>query len=333
MKKIAVMGAGVMGTALALHLKGLGHEVNLWGTEFDDRVIITRRQKKLGVSIPADIDVFRFEQIREAVEGREVLIFSIKAEGVKKLSECLASYLKEGVIILNIAKGIPEPPYLTLCDLIESNLPENLLGRVAVVGMGGAARAIEIVKGIFTEVVFASLTLKAAKMCCRIFQSSTFVTNFSRDVIGVELCAAMKNSFAITVGMGDGLQLGGDNMKAAFIARSIAEMAKIITSKGGKIETVLGPAGVGDLYVTSQGGRNRTLGKLLGEGNSVEDALKKMKGQTIEGYTTVKGILRIANELEKDGKLKIKDDLFLFRNLYEILYERKDAQLIVQNYG
>lgn len=332
MEKIAVMGAGVMGTALAFHLKGLGHKVNLWGTEFDDKVIVTRRQEKLGVSIPTDIDVFRFDQIREAVEGRKVLIFSIKAEGVEKLSECIASYLKEGVIILNIAKGIPDPPHLTLCDLIESILPENLLGKVAVVDMGGAARAIEIVKGIFTEVVFASLTLKAAKICCRIFQSPTFVTNFTRDVIGVELCAAMKNSFAIAVGMGDGLQ-GGDNMKAAFMARSITEMAKIITSKGGKIETVLGPAGVGDLYVTSQGGRNRTLGKLLGEGNSVEDALKKMKGQTIEGYTTVKGIRRIADELEKDGKLKIKDDLFLFRNLYEILYKRKNARLVVQNYG
>jgi len=330
--KIAVMGAGVMGTALAFHLKGLGHKVNLWGTEFDNRVIVTRRQEKLGVSIPADIDVFRFDQIREAVEGREVLIFSIKAEGVEKLSECIASYLKEGVVILNIAKGIPDPPHLTLCDLIESNLPENLLDRVAVVGMGGAARAIEIVRGIFTEVVFASSTLKAAKMCCRIFQSPTFVTNFTSDVIGVELCAAMKNSFAIAVGIGDGLQQGSDNIKAAFMARSIIEMAKIITSKGGKIETVLGPAGVGDLYVTSQGGRNRTLGKLLGEENSVEDALKKMKGQTIEGYTTVKGIRRIADELEKDGKLKIKDDLFLFRNLYEILYEGGNARLLVQNY-
>ena len=89
---------------------------------------------------------------------------------------------------------------------------------------------------------------------------------------------------------------------------------------------------MGDLYVTSQGGRNRTLGKLLGEENSVEDALKKMKGQTIEGYTTVKGIRRIADELEKDGKLKIKDDLFLFRNLYEILYEGENARLLVQNY-
>jgi glycerol-3-phosphate dehydrogenase (NAD(P)+) len=116
------------------------------------------------------------------------------------------------------------------------------------------------------------------------------------------------------------------------MARSIIEMAKIITSKGGKIETVLGPAGVGDLYVTSQGGRNRTLGKLLGEGNSMKDALKKMKGQTIEGYTTVKGIRRITNELEKDGKLKIKNDLFLFRNLYKILYEGENARLLVQNY-
>ena len=142
----------------------------------------------------------------------------------------------------------------------------------------------------------------------------------------------MKNSFAIAVGIGDGLQ-GGDNLKAAFMARSITEMAKIVVNKGGKVETVLGPAGIGDLYVTSQGGRNRTLGKLLGEEVSINQALKEMKGQTVEGYTTLKGAHRIAIDLEKEGKLRVKDDLFLLQNLYKILYENRPVQLILQNYG
>lgn len=99
MEKIAVMGAGVMGCALAFHLKNLGNEVSLWGTEFDAKVITTRRQEKLGVSIPGDIDVFRFDQIKEALKGRKILIVSIKAEGVGKLSEYIAPYLDRKSVV------------------------------------------------------------------------------------------------------------------------------------------------------------------------------------------------------------------------------------------
>jgi len=332
MEKITVVGAGMMGTAIALHLNRLGHDVNLWGTEFDERIIETRRQEGLGIDIPDDIGIFYFKQIKEALEGRKIIVLCVKAEGVGKVIEYMVPYFKEGMIILNIAKGIPDPPYLTLCDLIESKIPSSLSGKVFVVAMGGAARAIEIVQEVFTEVVFASSDIKAAKLCCNIFRSPTFVTNFTQDTVGVELCAAMKNSFAITVGMGEGLQKG-DNLKAAFMARSATEMAKIVKAKGGNMETVLGPAGIGDLYVTSQGGRNRTLGKIVAETGSVKKALEEMRGKTIEGYTALKGIHRIAEELEKEGKLKIKDDLFLFWNLYGIFYEGKSVQSIIQNYG
>lgn len=332
MEKIAVLGAGVMGTAVAFHLSNTGHQVNLWGTELDEQIIKTRKQEKLGINIPESINVFHFNQIKEALENREVVVFSVKAEGIGGVSKCIAPYLEAGMVILNIAKGIPDFPHTTLCGLIESKMPKNLSGKISMVTMGGPARAVEIVRGIFTEVIFASSDLEAAKLCCKIFRSPTFITSFTSDTVGVELCAAMKNSFAIAVGIGDGLQKG-DNLKAAFMARSTTEMAKIVVVKGGKMETVLGPAGVGDLYVTSQGGRNKTLGKLLGEGISIKQALKEMKGQTVEGYPTLKGIHRIATELEKEGKLTIKNDLFLFHNLYKIFYENKPVQVIVQNYG
>lgn len=327
-----MLGAGVMGTAIAFHLNNLGHKVNLWGTGFDEEIIKTRKQEKLGIKIPGEINLFHFDEMEKALKDRKVIVFCVKAEGIEKISNYVAPYLREGMVILNIAKGIPDPPYLTLCELIENKIPKSLSGKISVVAMGGPARAIEIVQGIFTEVIFASSNLEAAKLCCSIFHSPAFVTNFTSDTVGVELCAAMKNSFAIAVGIGDGLQ-GGDNLKAAFMARSTTEMARIIVAKGGRVETVLGPAGVGDLYVTSEGGRNRTLGKLLGEGVSIEQALKEMKGQTVEGYTTLKGIHRIAMSLEREGKLVVRNDLFLFHNLYEIFYKGRPVQVIVENYG
>lgn len=335
-EKIAVLGAGVMGTAVAFHLSNIGHQANLWGTELDEQVIEillkTRKQEELGINIPEGINVFRFHEIKEVLKGRKVVIFCVKAEGVKKVSKCIAPYLEAGMVILNIAKGIPDFPHLTLCDLFKSKIPKNLSSKISVVAMGGPARAIEIVRGILTEVIFTSSDPEAAKLCCKIFRSPTFITSFTSDTVGVELCAAMKNSFAIAIGIGDGLQRG-DNLKAAFMARSTTEMAKIVVAKGGKVETVLGPAGIGDLYVTSQGGRNRTLGKLLGQGVSIKQALKEMKGQTVEGYTTLKEIHRVATELEKEGKLTIQNDLFLFHNLYKIVYENRPVQVIVQNYG
>lgn len=174
--------------------------------------------------------------------------------------------------------------------------------------------------------------MEAAESCRSAFRSSRFKTNATTDMIGVELCAAMKNAFAIVIGICDGLGPPMDNTKGALMSQAVVEMSRIILPLGGGLETISGPAGVGDLYVTVQSGRNGALGRLLGHGMKVEEALKKMKGQTTEGYATARGMHRLAKRLEKEGRLDLNRDLPLFKELYAVLYQDKPAHRVINDY-
>jgi len=340
MARIAVIGAGMMGTACASHLMRRGHRVNLWGTELDEEIIYLLKRKNehktLHVSVPPGIKFFRADQLEQAMNKGEIIIIAITSHAVGKIVKRVVSFLRKGMIIVNVAKGIPRVPYLTLCDLIESLIPRSLDGEIPVVGMGGPARAGELVRGIYTEVIFGAKDEKHAEYCSRITRNFQLKTNATRDVTGVELCAAMKNSYAIAIGMCQGLserlKKSMDNTKSAFMAQAIMEMAKVIVPQGGKLETIMGLAGVGDLYVTVQGGRNGLLGKLLGRGMTVKQAMEEMKGQTIEGYAAAKGIYRLAKGLEENSKLDIGKGLPLFTQLYAVLYGGKQDQKAIEDY-
>ena len=154
--------------------------------------------------------------------------------------------------------------------------------------LGGPARASELANGIPIQVVFAASNTETAKFCRKVFRCSALKVDLSPDIVRVEFCVAMKNSYAIAIGICERLQSNVDSPKAVLISQAILETSKIVVAKGGNLETVTGPAGIGDLYVTAQGGCNRTFGKLLGQGMSAKKALEKMGSQTIEGYPTLK---------------------------------------------
>ena len=340
MARIVVIGAGMMGTACASHLVRRGHVVNLWGTELDKEIIDILKQggehKTLHAPIPQNIIFLQANQLEEAMNKREIVIIAIISHAVEKIVKRIIPFLKKGMIIINVAKGIPKTPYLTLCDLIEGLIPRSSDKKIPVVGMGGPARANELVREIHTEVIFGARNKKYAEYCSEITRNSQLKTNATCDITGVELCAAMKNSYAIAVGMCQGLserlRKSMDNTKSAFVAQAIMEMAKLIVPQGGKLKTIMGLAGIGDLYVTVQGGRNGFLGKLLGRGTTIKKAMEEMKDRTIEGYPATKDIYRLAEELEKRSKLIIKKDLPLFRQLYAVLYEEKSAQKAIKDY-
>jgi len=340
MARIAVIGAGMMGTACASHLVRRGHEVNLWGTELDEEIIDVLKQKNehktLHAPVPPGVKFFQADQLEEAMDKRGMVIIAIVSHAVGKIFKRVVPFLRKGMVIVNVAKGIPKAPYVTLCDLIESLIPQSLDKEIPVVGMGGPARANELVRGIYTEVIFGAKEKRYAEYCSEITRNFQLKANATCDMTGVELCAAMKNSYAIAAGMCQGLskrlKRSMDNTKSAFIAQAIIEMAKLIVPWGGEMETIIGPAGVGDLSVTVQGGRNGLLGKLLGEGMTVKEAMKEMKDQTIEGYPTTKGIYRLAKELEEKSKLDIKKNLPLFSQLYAVLYKGKPAQKAIKDY-
>jgi len=340
MAKVVVIGAGMMGTACSSHLIRTGHQVNLWGTELDGDIIDLLRQrgihKTLHVSVPPGIKFFQADELEKAMDKREIVIMAVTSYAIGKIAKKVVPFLKEGVFIINVAKGIPPSPYLTLCDLIESLIPSSLSKKVRVIGMGGPARASELVREISTEVIFGAKDERTAEYCSKITRSPKFKTSATSDVTGVELCAAMKNAYAIFIGMCHGLseklKISMDNTKAALMGQAILEMSRIIIPYGGKLETVMGQAGVGDLYVTIQGGRNGSFGKLLGQGMDVKEAMEKMKDQTVEGYIATRGMYRLAKDLEEKSIISIKEDLPLFNELYFVLYEGKSPAKAIEDY-
>ena len=147
----------------------------------------------------------------------------------------------------------------------------------------------------------------------------------------MELCAALKNSYAITMGILEGLEGGYSNPRAAIMARGSMEMATIVKAYGGRGETALGLAGVGDYYVTSQGGRNGRFGYYLGQGMSVEEALAKMNNSPVEGLSATLNGFKLLKELEKEGSLDIGGTSLILRNLH-ILYENKPIKEAMNSY-
>ena len=216
--------------------------------------------------------------------------------------------------------------------VIEQALPEDLRDRIPVVKIGGPIIAKELAHSMYTEAVFASKNDRATKIAKKAFESPTFKGNITSDIDGVDLCAAFKNSYAIGMGIMSGVEVDTNNSKAALMARGTVEMSLIVEAYGGCLRTASGIDGIGDYYVTSQGGRNGIFGKYIGEGLSHEEAFEKMSSRTIEGLASTRNGYRLLEELEHDGRIEIAKDVPFFNEIYQILFEGKNAKEAMRNY-
>lgn len=284
---IVVVGAGVMGSALAIHLGNNGHKVNLWGTQWDSEIIDqmkeTKKHQGLGAEIPDTITFYYHEELKEAFENTKLVVIAVISKGMESMSNTIAPYINEDHIILSVTKGIDEDNLNTMSTVIKNALPEELKDKVGIVKLGGPIIAAELATGRYTEGIFAAKDIEAAKHARKMFRAPKFKGGVSNDIQGVDLCAAFKNSYAIAMGIIEGIEGDTNNPKAALMARGTIEMANIVEAYGGSRETALGIAGVGDYYVTAQGGRNGRFGSLLGQGNTIDEALEIMENQTVEG--------------------------------------------------
>lgn len=336
MDNIVVIGAGVMGSALAIHLGNNGHKVNLWGTKWDgdaiDYMKENKKHKDLGVSVPDNISFYYHDEMKEAFEDTKLIIIAVISKGMVSISNTISPYINENHLILSVTKGIDEDSLLTMSTIIENAIPTEYKDKVDVVKLGGPIIATELAEGRYTEGVFASKNIESANYAREKFRTPKFKGGISNDVLGVDLCAAFKNSYAIGMGIIEGLEGDTNNPKAALMARGTMEMANIVKAYGGSKETALGIAGIGDYYVTSQGGRNGMYGKLLGEGNTVEEASNIMKDTTVEGLAITLNGYDLLEKLEKDGKISIKDDTPLFLEIYNILYNKKPVRDGIDDY-
>ena len=344
MAKVAIVGAGVMGSALAIPLADNGHQVALVGTDFDREVISQLLDDgwhpALQSTMPPSVRAFYFEDLEEGIHGAKSVVIGVISSAVRDITRKLAPFLQPEMIIVNIAKGLEvkeDGQFLTMPQVITAALPEELMDRVAVVAIGGPSKALELASRHPTSVVFASEQEDALGRCAQLFATDYYDVHLTTDSQGVEVCAAVKNGYAIAVGMCDGIEKSSavtdttmDNLRAAIFTQAIAELAELVHILDGQVETAYGLAGLGDFYVTCQQGRNLDLGRLLGEGLAFAEAIEAMRGATVEGIEAVRMAYRLTVARLTPEELRRKFPLL--EVLQSVLFAQSSASLLMDRF-
>lgn len=320
MAKIGIIGAGSWGIALANLLYNNASEVTVWSIITEEVEMLKRerehKDKLSGVMLPEEM-IFT-DKLEHAVEGKDILVMAVPSPYTRSTSHMLREFVKEGQIIVNVAKGIEEKTLMTLSQIIEEEIPQ---AEVAV--LSGPSHAEEVGKGLPTTIVVGADKRRTAEYIQNVFMSDVFRVYTSPDVLGIELGAALKNVVALAAGIADGLGYG-DNTKAALITRGITEIARLGVAMGGKFETFCGLSGIGDLIVTcaSIHSRNRRAGILIGKGYTMEAAMQEVK-MVVEGVYSAKAAMGLAE--------KYQVQLPIIEQVNEVLFHGKAADAAVKD--
>lgn len=279
--KIAVIGSGSWGTAMAMLLAKKSNDVYLWSwiQEETDRLNTDRENKEFLPGIKLLDNIVCTHNMGECIDGAEIIVTAVPSPATRTTAKEMSQYVSDGQKIVNISKGLEGEKRLS-----EVYLAEIPWANVSV--LSGPSHAEEVSREIPTTVVVASKSKETAEFLQDVFISDTFRVYTSDDVIGVELGGALKNVIALCAGISDGLGYG-DNTKAALITRGIAEMSRLGVAMGAKASTFAGLSGLGDLIVTGTStlSRNHTAGELLGKGMKLDDVLRKVH-MVVEGVNT-----------------------------------------------
>ena len=316
--KITVLGSGGWGTALSLLLLDNGNDVTLWSFDPREAQVLreTRENPMLkGVPLP---DALSITTEFDTVADSELVALATPSFAVRATARKAAPFLREGTVIVSVAKGIEKDTNLRLTEIIR----EETGGCFPVVALSGPSHAEEVGRRVPTGVVAACQDLAAAERVQDVFMSPRFRVYTNTDVTGVELGAALKNVLALCCGISDGMGLG-DNTKALLMTRGMTEMARLGVALGGHKDTFAGLSGMGDLIVTctSMHSRNRRCGILIGQGVPVEEAIREV-GATVEGYFAALS----AHQLSE----KMGVEMPICESAYGVLYEGRPVELVVE---
>ena len=339
MTRIAMLGSGIMASALTVPLADNDHEIRLVGT-FLDREIISSVQESgvhpgLGLTLPSAVRAYQLEDAEEAFDGAEVVLSGVNSFGVRWAGQQLARLLRPGQSVIAIAKGMEAAEngdLRTLPDVLAGEVPDALRGQVSWAAIAGPSIAGEVAVRRHTCVVFAGEDQAVLDRLAGLFRTDAYHVWTSTDLVGVEVCAAMKNCYALSVGFGEGVleRLGetsqdeggspyrNHNYEASLFGQGATEMGRVLRLLGGRPETAYGLAGVGDMYVTSAGGRNIRVGRLIGAGMTFSEADEKLGHITLEGAAAIRVIGGALPALTERGLLE-PSDLPLLRALYEAI--------------
>ena len=320
MADVAIIGAGSWGIALAKVLHTNGNKVTVWSIVEDEITMLKEKhehvQKLPGVKLPEDMEFTT--DLESAVSGKAYLILAVPSVFTRSTAKSMAPFVKEGQIIVCVAKGIEEETLMPLTDIVEQEIPQ---AEVAV--MCGPSHAEEVGIGLPTAVVAGAKKRAVAEEIQDIFMNNVFRVYTSPDVLGMELGGSLKNVIALAAGMADGLGYG-DNTKAALITRGMFEMNKLAVTMGAKQETLNGLTGIGDLIVTceSKHSRNRKAGMLIGQGYTMQQAMDEVK-MVVEGVYSAIAAIALAK--------KYGVDMPIIEEVNKVLFEDKPAKEAVND--
>ena len=335
MAKISVIGSGGWGIALAILLHKNGHNLTIWS--FDKKEaeeLKTTRENKTklpNILLPEDIKVT--DDLKEAVNDKDILILAVPSKAIRSVSKSLKNIIKDNQIIVNVAKGLEEDTLETMTDIIEEELKGK---KTQVAVLSGPSHAEEVGKGIPTTCVVSAHNKELTLYLQNIFMNPSFRVYTSPDMLGIEIGGALKNVIALAAGIADGLNYG-DNTKAALITRGIKEIASLGVAMGGEQSTFYGLTGLGDLIVTcaSMHSRNRRAGILLGQGKTLDEAIKEVN-MVVEGVYSAKSALMAAKKYNVEIPIieQVNAVLFENKNVAEAVNELmiRDKKLEIQSW-
>ena len=326
MSKIIIIGAGAMGSAFSLPCLDNNHDINIVGTHLENNFIDELKINNnfhpgLNIKIPKEVKIFKFNKIEELLKSEiDLIVLGISSKGIEWVADQLSKIFKGKTIpkILMLTKGLSiyKNQYELLVDKLERLLIEGGILKVNISAVGGPCLATGLANKVHSSVVIANKDLQTAKDIADKLNTNYYHTSYSDDINGVEVSAAIKNIFSMAVGASKGLcsnNISSEvreknylNTASALIKQSIYEMEIFVEHLKGKKETVRGLAGLGDLYVSSGGGRNAKMGAYIGEGLIFSEAKKiKMEKVTVEGADLAKEIAKKVNEDFNEKKLPL----------------------------
>ncbi len=318
MSKIIIIGAGAMGSAFALPCLDNNHDVNILGTHLENDFIDNLKSKDnfhpgLDLKINKKIKIHKFEKINELFKSEiDLIVLGISSKGIDWVSDQLSRLYKNKRVpdLLMLTKGLSiyNNKYELLVDKLKRLLKNKGISNLNISAVGGPCLAAGLANRVHSSVVIANEDIQKAKKIADMLNTEYYHTSFSDDLNGVEVSAAIKNIFSMAVGAAKGIcsdNISNEvreknylNTASALIKQSIFEMEIFVEHLKGKKETVKGLAGLGDLYVSSGGGRNAKMGFYIGGGLTFSEAKKtKMEKVTVEGADLAK---EIANKIKED---------------------------------
>lgn len=328
MSIITILGAGAMGSGLCTPVRNAGWEVRLWGTWLDDHLIDAceagKPHPRTNVPLAKGVKLFRAAQLEKALDGADVVVMSVASVGVPKITEMALEGISKAKALWLTSKGFcpnNEGKIQLLPEAIRTIAKQKGISLPPIVAIAGPVKANECAEGKPTATIFGCKDLEVSRKYAREARTDVYCIEATDDETGVEICAPMKNVYAIALGIADGLEEGTGfphhNLKAATFNRAVKEMSLLGQALGAKAETAFGLPGVGDLEVTGLSGRNKVYGVRIGRGETAKDALAEMDRleQTVEGVPAA----GLASTLVEQSAPQLKEELTLLKAVNEIL--------------